>query len=78
VNETCSLFFNSSRGLRQGDPISPLLFVIVMEALSKMITTTVDGGFLSDFFVGSRDTCALHISHITGALHINGSYHFRL
>jgi hypothetical protein len=33
VNGTLSSFFNSSRRLRQGDLLSPLLFVIVMEAL---------------------------------------------
>jgi hypothetical protein len=38
-------FFNCSCGLRHGNPVSPLLFVIIMEALSKMISATVDGGF---------------------------------
>ena len=30
-------FFESSRGIRQGDPLSTLLFVIVMNAFSKML-----------------------------------------
>ncbi|XP_062167013.1 uncharacterized protein LOC133873310 [Alnus glutinosa] len=54
VNGSPAGFFSSSRGLRQGDPLSPLLFFIVMEALSKIITATVDRGFLSGFSVGSR------------------------
>jgi hypothetical protein len=57
-------FFSSSRGLRQGDPLSTILFVIVMKALSKMISTSVDGSLLSGFMVGSRSGGAINISHI--------------
>jgi hypothetical protein len=64
VNGTPSSFFSSSRGLRQGDPLSPLLFVIVMEALSKMFVVSIRRGFLSGFSMGSGSNGVVNISHL--------------
>ena len=63
MNGTSTGFFPSTRGLRQGDPLSPLLFLIIMEALSRMLGRAVEGGYISGFKVGP--SCSeLVISHL--------------
>ena len=64
INGSPAGFFSSSQGARQEDPLSPFLFFIVMEALSKMITAAIDNGQLSGFSVGSRLSEMVNISHL--------------
>jgi hypothetical protein len=63
VNGTPEDFFNSLRGIRQGDLLSLLLFVLVMEALSRMVNATIEQGLLSGFFVGERASADLVVAH---------------
>jgi hypothetical protein len=49
INGEASNFFKSSRGLRQGCPLSPLLFILFMEFLSLSLKKAqVDGMFIGD------------------------------
>ena len=63
INGSPAGFFQSSRGLRQGDPLSPYLFVIGMEALSCLINRAVDGNYLSGIKIANERGEDLSISH---------------
>ena len=64
INGSPSGFFRSSRGLRQGDPLSPYLFLFAMEALSQLLSCARNGGFISGFRVGGRGREGLIVSHL--------------
>ena len=64
VNGVPAGFFPSSKGLRQGDPLSPYLFVMGMEVLSALIRRAIEGDFISgcNIWRGRRQT--VNISHL--------------
>ena len=64
VNGTLVGFFNNSKGLRQGNPLFPYLFILGMEALSCLIKKAVSGGFLTDYRVKGRGGEGVQLTHL--------------
>ena len=50
-----------SRGLRQGDPLSPFLFTLVADVLSKMLLREEERNSLEGFRVGRN---RIRVSHL--------------
>lgn len=46
VNGEESAYFKPGKGLRQGDPLSPFLFNLVGDSLSKMLMKAVNKGLV--------------------------------
>lgn len=46
INGEVKDFFKTYRGVRQGDPLSPLLFNLVADALSEMLNRAKEAGHL--------------------------------
>lgn len=61
VNGFPSKLFNAFRGIRQGDPLSPFLFTIVVEALSILLVKARDMGVISGFEVSRNGEAISHL-----------------
>ncbi|CAA6657145.1 unnamed protein product [Spirodela intermedia] len=60
VNDSSTPFFTATRGLRQGDPLSPTFFILVKEVLSRSLTQAINQGFIRPYY--SKRGCPI-ISH---------------
>ena len=58
------VFFGSSHGLRQGDPLSPFLFLLIMEVLSIILKKTEENNLIRGFQVGAMTSVGVQISHL--------------
>ncbi|GJY51132.1 RNA-directed DNA polymerase, eukaryota, reverse transcriptase zinc-binding domain protein [Tanacetum coccineum] len=60
VNGSPTKEFQFHRGLKQGDPLSPFLFLLIMESLHISMQRVVDAGLFKGIQVGS----SLQVSHL--------------
>lgn len=60
VEGTSTRPFTDERGVRQGDPLSPILFDLVMDVLSRMIIQEVEEKKISNYMVNGSTS----ISHL--------------
>ena len=64
INGSFAGFFGSSRGLRQGDLLSPHLCLLIMEVLNWILKKIKEGGLIQGFHVGPINTTGICISHL--------------
>ncbi|GJU40049.1 RNA-directed DNA polymerase, eukaryota [Tanacetum coccineum] len=60
VNGSPTNEFQFHRGLKQGDPLSPFLFILIMESLHISVQRVVDAGMFRGISLGS----SLQLSHL--------------
>ena len=64
VNGFPTNFFDNSRGLRQGDLLSLMLFLVMMEVFSRMVKRMGGIGLLSGFRTDGRRGKGECVSHL--------------
>ncbi|CAL1404032.1 unnamed protein product [Linum trigynum] len=63
VNGEANGYFRASKGLRQGDPLSPGLFVLVMDVLSMMLKVVREAGKFKGFYM-NEDSKNGEVTHL--------------
>lgn len=60
--------FGMERGLRQGDPLSPFLFLLAAESMSAMLAETVDAGLFKPTLIGATSIPLTLLQYVDDAI----------
>jgi hypothetical protein len=63
VNGNPTSEINIQRGLKQGNPLAPFLFLLVAEGFAGLMRNAVEKGFFKGFEVGSEDVVVSHLQY---------------
>ncbi len=70
VNGSPTVEFKMEKGVRQGDPLSPFLFLIVAEALNVMMLEAVENNLFTGVKVGDGNLVVSHLQYADDAIFI--------
>ncbi|GJX76532.1 RNA-directed DNA polymerase, eukaryota [Tanacetum coccineum] len=70
VNGSPTVEFEIFRGLRQGDPLSPFLFILAMEGLHASIRKAVDVGIFKGASIGQGNLVLSHLFYAYDAIFV--------
>lgn len=68
VNGSPTMLFKASRGFRQGDPLSPFLFSIVVEALSVLLVRAREEGLINGFMENRYGEAMSHLQFVNNTI----------
>ncbi|XP_071695221.1 uncharacterized protein [Rutidosis leptorrhynchoides] len=63
VNGSPTKEFSLGRGVRQGDPLSPFLFILAAEGLNIMAKSAIDNGLFNGLKVGNDEITISHLQY---------------